>query len=84
MALKGVLDYYVWRGIPCVRSWPRSPKLPRAPRVKATINTMADFTARMQYQDPKVTADAKAAVVGTNWSWLDITRVAAYGHLTAP
>lgn len=24
-ALKGVLDYYYWKGIPCVRKWPHTP-----------------------------------------------------------
>lgn len=32
---KGTLDYYVWMGINCVRSWPRSPGHHRAPAVEA-------------------------------------------------
>ena len=32
---KGTLDYYVWMGIACVRSWPRSPGHDRAPAVEA-------------------------------------------------
>ena len=32
---KGTVDYYVCRGIPCARSWPRRPRLPRAPGVEA-------------------------------------------------
>ncbi|GAI32170.1 unnamed protein product [marine sediment metagenome] len=31
---RGVLDFYVWCGIPCVRSWPRSPGQQRAPLVE--------------------------------------------------
>lgn len=34
--LKGVIDFYVWKGIPCARAWPRSPSMPRSPGVKAT------------------------------------------------
>jgi len=33
--LKGSIDFYVHRGIPCARSWPRSPGKRRAPSVMA-------------------------------------------------
>jgi len=33
--LKGTLDFYVWKGIPVCRSWPRSPGHRRAPAVEA-------------------------------------------------
>lgn len=32
---KGTLDFYIWRGIKCVRKWPRSPGHKRAPAVEA-------------------------------------------------
>lgn len=32
---KGTLDYYVWKGIACVRRWPRSPGHRRTPEVEA-------------------------------------------------
>lgn len=32
---KGTLDFYLWKGIACVRSWPRSPGHDRAPAVQA-------------------------------------------------
>ena len=32
---KGVIDYYVHDGIPCVRKWPRSPGKTRTPDVEA-------------------------------------------------
>jgi len=32
---KGVIDFYVWMGIACVRKWPRSPGHFRAPAVEA-------------------------------------------------
>lgn len=35
---KGVIDFYVCRGQPCARSWPRPPQWPRAPAVQSTIN----------------------------------------------
>lgn len=32
---KGTVDFYVHRGIPCARAWPRAPTGPRAPGVVA-------------------------------------------------
>ncbi|KKL82940.1 hypothetical protein LCGC14_1979750 [marine sediment metagenome] len=32
---KGSVDFYLWKGIPCFRSWPRSPGKQRAPAVMA-------------------------------------------------
>lgn len=32
---KGQVDFYLWKGIPCARSWPRSPGKQRAPAVMA-------------------------------------------------
>lgn len=32
---KGTLDFYLWKGIACVRKWPRSPGHDRAPAVES-------------------------------------------------
>ena len=32
---KGKLDFYYWRGLPCCRSWPKSPGKNRAPAVRS-------------------------------------------------
>jgi len=32
---KGTIDFYVWRGIACARSWPRTPTMARSPAVQA-------------------------------------------------
>ena len=32
---KGVVDYYVYMGVPCARKWPSSPGHKRAPAVEA-------------------------------------------------
>ncbi len=32
---KGVIDFYLWKGIPCARAWPRSPGRERSPAVMA-------------------------------------------------
>lgn len=32
---KGKIDYYLWKGIPCARKWPRPPRGLRAPAVQS-------------------------------------------------
>jgi len=32
---KGTLDYYYWKGLACVRTWPRSPGHKRSPPVQS-------------------------------------------------
>lgn len=38
---KGTIDFYLWKGIPCARSWPRSPGKVRAPAVMAQWSAFA-------------------------------------------
>jgi len=38
---KGKIDFYLWRGIPCARKWPRSPGHLRA---QAVMEQWADFS----------------------------------------
>lgn len=56
---KGILDYYVWMGIPCVRSWPSRRTLPHSPAEQAqwpifataiTVWTQADDETRAAYE----------------------------------
>ena len=32
---KGKIDFYLWKGVPCARKWPRSPGKRRSPAVEA-------------------------------------------------
>ncbi|GAI98357.1 unnamed protein product, partial [marine sediment metagenome] len=40
--LKGKVDFYLHRGIPCARKWPKSPGHLRAPAVMAQWQTFTD------------------------------------------
>lgn len=53
---KGVIDYYVHRGIPCVRSWPRSPGKKRSAAVEAQWPTFAYSTHFWNYLPPEIQA----------------------------
>jgi hypothetical protein len=45
LGLKGIVDFYSWKGIPVARRWPRSPTQPRSAAVQAQY---ADFKAVTQ------------------------------------
>jgi hypothetical protein len=86
LSLKGTLDFYIWRGIPCVRTWPRKPRHPRAPGVAAAGQAFAAFSRDVQQAPTELLDAARLYTTGTLWTWKDATTAAAYGHLnyTAP
>lgn len=45
LGLKGIIDFYSWKGIPVARRWPRTPTQPRSAAVQAQY---ADFRAVTQ------------------------------------
>lgn len=51
---KGKIDYYIWCGVPCARSWPRSPGRLRAPAVKAQWPAFAWAAANWNSLSPEV------------------------------
>lgn len=38
---RGTIDYYLWKGIPCARRWPRSPGPERSPTLTPAIQRLA-------------------------------------------
>jgi hypothetical protein len=51
---KGTLDFYVWKGIACVRSWPRSPGHERAPAVMAQWQAFTNAAKLWMTLSPEV------------------------------
>ncbi|MBA7678918.1 hypothetical protein ES703_87198 [subsurface metagenome] len=52
--LKGTIDYYVWMGIPCARSWPKSPGKRRSPFVMAQWPTFTYASREWSNLSPAV------------------------------
>jgi len=78
---KGTLDFYVWRGIPCVRSWPRKPLLPRSPAVQRTAAVFGYLATFFTDTPANIRDRASAIGDGTSWTWRDVRYRAAYGNL---
>jgi hypothetical protein len=71
-AYKGTLDFYVWKGIKCVRAWPQYP--PRQPSPSEAANQTAFATIMKASVDlqPALIAQMKTSVAGTTWRWQDV------------
>ncbi|MBA7587564.1 hypothetical protein ES708_29595 [subsurface metagenome] len=70
---RGVLDFYVWKGIACVRSWPRSPGQRRAPAVKAQWAAFSEATKLWQLLSPEVQAAYNRMAAGTHLTGRDLS-----------
>lgn len=78
---KGVIDFYLWRGLPCARKWPR-----RAPgrRTEAEIASSALFgiiTSNYRLLAPLVLAAFQEAAKDQPRTARDLYISAVYGHL---
>lgn len=69
---RGVLDYYVWKGIACVRRWPRSPGHRRAPAVEAQWSAFTEASKLWVTLSPEVQDAYNRMAVGTHMSGRDI------------
>ncbi|MBA7575046.1 hypothetical protein ES708_16862 [subsurface metagenome] len=69
---KGVVDYYVWRGIACARQWPRSPGHKRAPAVMLQWSAFSEASKLWNTLSPEVQEAYKQMSAGTHWSGRDV------------
>jgi len=78
---KGVLDFYLWRGLPVVRKWPYNPKSHHSPATIAAAEKFGAVTTSFHLlqadQLDIFTADAQDHTRTAR----DIYMTAAYGHL---
>lgn len=69
---KGTLDFYFWKGIACVRSWPRSPGKRRAPAVEAQWAAFSYITKLWKSIDPDLQKAYVAMATETNLRPIDV------------
>ena len=72
--LKGTIDFYLWRGIPVARKWPRSPGHKRAPRVEAQWPAFATASRLWNLMDPDLRAAYIETAHGTTLSGRDLAQ----------
>lgn len=79
-AYKGVLDFYYWRGIGVVRSWPRKPVLPRSPAVQAAGQDWRDNSRAISALPLSLQQLTAEEVKDTAYTWKDAWTTTIYGH----
>lgn len=80
-AFRGVLDFYCYRGLNCVRRWPRKPVMPRSLPSQQSAAEFADYVRSLGLTDARLRDEMIAVVHGTDWTWRDMVTAAAYGNL---
>jgi hypothetical protein len=78
-AMKGCVDFYLWKGIPVARKWPKYPK--RAPSAReAQVQSDFAYINKLASQLPEAIIDQyKKMAVGTDFTWKDLL-VRGYMH----
>ncbi len=69
---KGTLDFYVWKGIVCVRRWPRSPGHRRAPAVMARWPAFTTANRLWTQLSPEIIEAYKRMAAGLHLTGRDI------------
>ena len=82
-SLKGTLDYYLWRGIPVVRSWPKRPTMPRSAPVTAAYEDFKLTSQLISVIPIELQNAAHFWTDKTAWTWKDLWTAATYGNLYA-
>lgn len=75
--LKGSIDFYVHRGIPCARSWPKSPGKLRSPAVVAQWSPFRVASQEWKFLSPAVQASYNVLATNSGLSGRDM-QVRAY------
>lgn len=70
--LKGVVDYYYWKGIPCCRKWPHWPKRQPHPDEKINQDAFAYVNRQVKHVPPYLRQQFQAMTAGTVLTWKDI------------
>lgn len=69
---KGVIDFYLWRGLPCARKWPVWRKRKPTPREKAAQDAFAEAMRATKTMPEYIIDQYRRMAEGTRWRWQDI------------
>lgn len=69
---KGVVDFYMWKGIPCARMWPHWPPREPTPREKANQDLFAYAVHLYNILPLEVIQAYRRMAVGTKYTCRDL------------
>jgi len=84
---KGIVDYYVYMGLPCARRWPHSPGKKRAPDVEAQWPAWTNATRLWMQLSPFIQDAYKQLAAGTyisGYEWFIRGYISGIYHKEAP
>lgn len=82
--LRGVLDYYLWKGLPCVRKWPVTPRRNLSPATLAAAATFGVILKAFALVGSEVKALYDDDATGQPRTGRDLYVSGALGHLHEP
>lgn len=69
---RGTLDFYYYMGIPCVRSWPKSPGKARSAAVQAQWPVFTQAAYLSKQLPPEIIDAYRAMAQSSGLSWKDV------------
>lgn len=71
-SFRRVLDFYLWKGIVCARSWPRKPTRQRSPAVQRGIADFRAAAAAARLANREVIDAYSEMAAGVSYTWKDL------------
>lgn len=78
--LKGKIDFYLWKGIPVARQWPKEPEIPPDSPCRKSATDFGQLTKNATGTDPLLKQLWATEVGDFGWSWRDALTSAIYQH----
>ncbi len=79
--LKGTLDFYLWKGIPCCRTWPRHKPRWRSPAEIATTTVFAYASSTWKNLPAEVRQAYESQVAGIGFRAIELHMRAYIGGI---
>ena len=83
--LAGCVDFYLWRGIPCARKWPRCTAIPRTTGEQLAAAEFAYINKQAKNVPPNIQATYIELAAASSLTWKDwLTRLYLSGSSSLP
>lgn len=79
--MKGTVDFYIHKGVPCARKWPTKGRVTQSPASLDTAQTFAEIQHYTATLEPLLRYFATLAAADAPSTWRDIILVSYYGML---
>ena len=78
--LKGVVDFYYWKGLAVARAWPRKALYTPSPQEQASRSQFGENLSAMSAMPSEVITGVMPEIQNNGWTWRDAWTSSIYGH----